>query len=304
MAQSNSKRAVRLAFFANLSIAALKSVAAWWTGSSAMLAEAIHSLADTLNQLLLFVGLRRAHQPPSPQHPLGYGRELYFWSFLVALFLFTLGGLYSVWEGWHKLQGEPDAMTSPWVALVVLTGAMIAESVSFHGCIQEARKEKRKDESWWQWFRNSRQSSLIVVFGEDLAALFGLLVAFAAVLLTMLTGNRLWDALGSIVVGVLLIVVALAIAFEVKKMLVGESVAPEIEKDIKDFIESQPQVAQVFHIITQQLGPKMMVALKAKMRDMPTADALIDAINSIEQAIHQKYPSVQWIFFEPDVRDD
>jgi len=203
-----------VALAANAAIAAAKLGAAVHTGSTSMLAEAIHSAADSANQALLLLGVHRAKRPPSADHPLGYGKAIYFWSFVVALLLFSLGGMFSIYEGRHKL-GSDEAIEAPWLAILILVFSLVMEALSLRTCLREVN-ESRRGRTLWRWFRESRQSELIVVFGEDLAALAGLSIALLALLLTVATGDPVFDAAGSIVIGVLLIVVAVGVAVEVK----------------------------------------------------------------------------------------
>jgi len=297
--KGDSLRTIFFALGANFAIFVAKSVAAVLTGSSAMLAEAVHSLADCGNQGLLLLGMKRAKRPPSEDYPLGYGKEIYFWSFLVALMLFSVGGMFSLWEGWHKLHGG-EPLTSPWIAVGVLTFGAIAEAVSMRACLVEVDKA-RGESSLWQWFRGSRQAELVVIFGEDLAALLGLVFALAAVALTMITGNPLWDAIGSLGIGVLLVVVAVFIAVQVKAMLIGQSVDLAQRKAIHDFIAARPEVKQVFSLITVQLGNDVMVAVQAEMSE-PHASLAdnVAKINATEAALKEAFPEVKWSFFEPD----
>ena len=297
--KGNSIRTIFYALGANFAIFLAKSVAAVMTGSSAMLAEAVHSLADCGNQVLLLLGMRRAKRPPTPDYPLGYGKEIYFWSFLVAIMLFTVGGIFSLYEGWHKLHSiEP--ITRPWIAVGVLTFGIIAESISMRACLLEVNKA-RSGQTLWQWFRESRQAELVVIFGEDLAALLGLVFALIAVVATMVTGNPIYDAIGTLGIGVLLIVVAVFVAIEVKAMLIGQSVEPAQREAIRQFISSQPEINQIYNLITVQLGNDIMVAVQAGMADplASTADS-IQRINRVEVALRQAFPEVMWIFFEPD----
>ena len=206
----DSTRAILFALGANFAIAVAKGVAAYFTHSSAMLAETVHSLADCGNQGLLLLGMRQAQKPPDAEHPLGHGKAVYFWSFLVALMLFSVGGMFSLYEGIHKLQ-HPEPLKQWYWAAGVLVFGMLAEGVSMRACLQEVNKS-RGDRGLWQWFRESRQSELVVIFGEDLAALLGLSFALVAVLLAVATGNPVCDAVGTIVIGVLLIVIAVLVA--------------------------------------------------------------------------------------------
>ena len=298
----NSTRAIFFALGANAAIAVAKGAAAFFTGSSAMLAETVHSLADCGNQGLLLLGMKKATAPPSPEHPLGHGREVYFWSFLVAVMLFTVGGMFSLYEGLHKLQAtEVEPGGSLWWAVAVLVFAIVAEGISMRTCLQEVNKS-RGDRSLWRWFRESRQAELVVIFGEDLAALVGLVLALCAVLATIATGNPLWDALGTLAIGALLIVVAVLVAIEVKAMLVGQSVDPERQRQIRRFLDGRPEIVRVISLITMQLGNEAMVSVQAHMREEGDVSALVSQINTIEVAMKQAFPEVRWSFFEPDVR--
>src|SRR2546428_495927 len=278
-ARADSVRSILYALGANLAIAAAKTVAAIATGSSAMLAEAIHSFADSGNQGLLLWGLKQAKRPPSPDYPLGWGKAVFFWSFIVALVLFSVGGLFSLYEGWHKLQ-ETEQLSYPWVAVGILVFGLVAESVSLRACLEEVNK-LRSGRSLWRWFRESRQSELVVILGEDVAALLGLALALVAILLTIASGNTMWDALGSMAIGVVLIVVASLIGYEIKGLLIGQSAEHETETRLRNFLEKQDSVEHVFRLLTLQLGTSLMVAVKAKMKGA-TAAELIDGINQTE----------------------
>jgi len=300
-AQGDSLRTIIFALGANFAIFVSKLAAAIVTGSGSLFAEAVHSLADCGNQGLLLIGMRQAKRAPSPEHPLGYGKVVYFWSFLVALLLFSVGGIFSFYEGLHKLS-HPEPLHWPWLALGVLAFGIAAESFSMWGCLREVNKSRGR-KSLWRWFRESRQSELIVVFGEDLAALLGLMIALAAVLLTMFTGNPVFDALGTLAIGVLLVLVAFFVAIEVKALLIGQSADPELKAAINAFLEQRPEIARLFNVITLQLGPDVMVAIKAEMRGDLRARELVEAINAIESELKSRFPEVRWSFFEPDVAD-
>jgi len=297
---ADSAKAVVYALGANFAIAITKYAAAAITGSSSMLAEAFHSTADCGNQLLLLLGIKRAKLPPTPDFPLGFGKETYFWSFVVAIMLFSVGGMFSIYEGWHKL-GESDPVERPLVALGVLLFGICAESFSMWGALREVNK-LRGGQSLWRWFRVSRNAELVVIFGEDLAALVGLVLAFAAILIAWITGNPAWDAAGSIAIGVLLIAVAIAVAIEVKALLVGQGVEPQVRTAMVDFLCAQAAVEQVLNLLTLHLGADVMVAVKAKMRPQGGEEALIEAINAVEAAFRKEFPQVKWLFFEPDLR--
>jgi cation diffusion facilitator family transporter len=299
--QGDSIRAIFFALGANFAIFVAKLVAALMTGSGAMLAEAVHSLADCGNQVLLLFGIRQAKKPPSPDYPLGYGKAVYFWSFLVALMLFSVGGMFSLYEGWHKLHDE-QALNAPWIAIGVLVFSIIVEGVSMRACMVEVNKA-RGGRSLWKWFRSTRQVELVVIFGEDLAALFGLALALIAVILTMLTGNPIWDALGTLAIGALLVVVAVFISVEVKAMLIGQSVEPQTREQMREFLEQRPEIETVFNLLTLQLGSDVMVSIKAKMRGEASAVGMIAQINAVERELKRRFPEVRFSFFEPDVDD-
>ena len=299
--KADSVRTIFLALGANFAIFVAKLVAALVTGSGSMLAEAVHSLADCGNQVLLLIGMHQARRAPSPDHPLGYGMVVYFWSFLVALLLFSVGGVFSIYEGLHKLE-TLEPLRRPWLAVGVLVFGVAAETFSMWGCLREVNKA-RGNHSLWRWFRESRQSELIVVFGEDLAALLGLAFALAAVLAALLTGDPVFDAAGSIAIGVLLCVVAVFVAREVASLLVGQSAEPGLHTALAEFVRAQPEVERVFNLITLQLGPDVMVATKAQMHGALSGDELIAAINRVEAAMKARFPEIRWSFFEPDIAD-
>ncbi|GAB2544180.1 cation diffusion facilitator family transporter [Rhodanobacter koreensis] len=298
---ANSLKAILLALGANFAIFVAKLFAALVTGSGAMLAEAVHSLADCGNQGLLLLGMRQAKRSPSEEYPLGWGRALYFWSFLVAILLFSVGGMFSIYEGIHKLT-HPEPLKWPWLALGVLVFGIVAESFSMRGCMQEVNKA-RGTQNLWTWFRETRSSELLVIFGEDLAALLGLCLAALAIGTTMLTGNLMFDALGTIAIGVLLVVVAVLVAIEVKALLIGQGMEPRRRDELRRFLESRPEVAEVLNLITLQMGPDVMVAVKARMQPTASDRSLIDAINTVEAAMKAEFDDVRWSFFEPDIRD-
>jgi cation diffusion facilitator family transporter len=299
--KADSLKTIFFALGANFAIFVAKLGAALFTGSGAMLAESIHSLADCANQGLLLVGVRQSKRAPSADHPLGYGMVVYFWSFIVALLLFTVGGLFSFYEGFHKI-GHPEPLRMPWLAVGVLAFSMVAESFSMWGCLREVRKA-RGGSNLWRWFRESRQSELIVVFGEDLAALLGLTFALIAVIATMVTGNPVFDAYGSISIGVLLCLVAVFVAREVAALLIGQSAEPRLRDAICNYVRGREEVEHVFRIITLQLGPDVMLSTKAKMRGQMSDLQLIEAINRVEAGVKQNFPDVRWSFFEPDIDD-
>ena len=298
---ADSAKSIMYALVANSSIAVAKGGAAFVTGSGSMLAESIHSVADAGNQALLLLGLKRAKKPPTPDFPLGYGKATYFWSFIVAVILFSVGGLFSLYEGTHKLSST-EPLSYPWVAVGILIFSIVAEGLSMWGCVKEVNKV-RGDRSYWRWFRESRQSELLVVFGEDLAALLGLVFALGAVVLTMVTGNPIYDAIGSLAIGCLLVGVAILIGIEVKGLLMGQSAEPATERAIRAFIEDRPEVAELLNLLTMQLGNDIMIAVKARMAPFESAKAMVAGINQCEAALKEAFPGIMWCFFEPDIRD-
>lgn len=298
--QNASIKSILFALAANFGIAITKTVASLITGSGSMLAEAIHSYADCANQGLLFFGLKQAKKAPDENYPLGHGKEIYFWSFIVALMLFSMGGLFSIYEGIHKLSTH-EGMSSPMIAVVVLLISIMLESFSLWGCVKQINKVKQKGVSLWNWAKNTRQSELVVVLGEDVAALFGLAFALLAITLAMITGNPVFDALGSIFIGALLIVVSVFLGIKVKRLLVGQSAEKSVRVAIHSVLEAMPEIEQVLNIITLQLGDDLMVSVKAKMSAVDTDDELIMNINSCEKKLKSSHSAIRWVFFEPDV---
>lgn len=297
-----STKAILYALGANFGIAVAKFGAAWWTHSGSMLAEAIHSTADCVNQLLLLLGMKEAKRPATPDHPLGHHRVTYFWSMIVALLLFFMGGAFSVYEGVERLL-HPHAMENGKIAMAVLAVAVLLESFSLWGALREIRKESG-GKTFLRWFRESRQPELMVVAGEDTAALAGLVLAFIAVAATVVTGNPLWDALGTLCIGVVLMLVAVVVMIEVKALIIGESASPELRVEIEAFVAAQPEVEQVLNIFTLAWGNKTVIAVKARMTDMERISglAMVHAINAVEERMQQRWPQAAWVFFEPDVR--
>ncbi|WP_233867013.1 cation diffusion facilitator family transporter [Paraburkholderia adhaesiva] len=293
-----SPKAIFYALAANIGIAVCKYAAAAFTGSGSMYAEAIHSTADCGNQLLLLFGLRQSRKPPTPVHPMGSGRAINYYSLIVALLLFFVGGAFSVYEGVHRLFAR-EPLQHVYIALGVLGISVVLEALSLRGALREIRAGAPK-KSLWRWFRETRESDLLVVAGEDIAALAGLAIAFAAVLLTLVTGNPVWDACGSIGVGALLMFIASLIAREVKSMIVGESASPEMRRDIEAFLRARSEIRSIINLITLQWGKEIVVAVQAEMIDYAESRAMVEAINVIEADLQAKFPQVRWVFFEPD----
>jgi len=295
------QRAILYALGANLAIALAKTGAVVVTGSSSLLAEAIHSYADTGNQLLLLLGLRRSRRPPDLEHPLGYGKVTYFWSFIVALLLFSVGGLFSIYEGWHKLEdGAPIAHL--WIAVAVLALSVVLELASLRGCLAEVAHE-RGARSLWRWANETRSAELVVVFAEDLAAVLGLSLALVFVLVSAVTGDPIWDAAGSLAIGSLLVAVALFVAYRIKALLIGRSADPEIVAVLEREIESDPAIRELLHALTVQVGPQVMLAAKLRMREDLSIGEACEAVNVLERSLKRAVPQVGWCFMEPDVRD-
>ncbi|GIK34575.1 MAG: cation diffusion facilitator transporter [Gammaproteobacteria bacterium] len=296
-----SARAILYALLANLGIAIAKTWAAWFTGSGSMLAEAIHSYADAGNQVLLFVGMRQARRPADAEHPLGYGKLSYFWSFIVALLLFSVGGLFSIYEGIHKLLA-PEPLNLPWVGMAVLAVAIVLEALSLAGALREIRR-LRGEQPLLDWVRQTRSAELVVILGEDIAALVGLVVAFGFLGLTVLTGNPVYDALGSVVIGAVLVTVSMFIAQRIRGLLVGRSAEPALRAVIDRIIAADPAIDRVLNTITVQMGPKVMLAAKIAMRRGLSIDEAVLRINELERRLKAEAPQIGWCFIEPDLED-
>ena len=298
---NSTARAILYAFIANFGIAIAKSWAAWLTGSGSMLAEAIHSYADTGNQVLLYLGLKQSQRPADDEHPLGYGKLSYFWSFIVALLLFSLGGLFSIYEGMHKLN-DPEPLSQVWVAIVVLIIALALEGGSLLGCLREIRLV-RGARPFGEWFRHTRNSELVVVLGEDIGAQVGLVLALGFLVAAALTGNPVYDAIGSMCIGVVLIFISVFIAWRIKALLVGRSADPEIQEAIDAILADQDGIEHVFKTITMQFGPDTMLAAKIKIREGTDIHTAIANMNALERQLKERIPKLKWCFIVPDITD-
>ena len=298
---NSTARAILYAFLANFGIAIAKSWAAWLTGSGSMLAEAIHSYADTGNQVLLYLGLKQSQRPPDEEHPLGYGKLSYFWSFIVALLLFTLGGLFSIYEGMHKLN-HPEELSQIWVAIIALVLAIFLEAGSLLGCIREIRLV-RGSRPFNEWLKHTRNSELVVVLGEDIGAQLGLILALVFLVMAAITGDSVYDAIGSICIGGVLLVISVFIAWRVRSLLVGRSADPEVQEAIDAIISEHPAIEQIFNTITIQFGPDTMLAVKVRMRSGTDVDSAVRDINALERALKDRIPKLTWCFIEPDIAD-
>lgn len=294
-------KAVVAALLANTGIAVTKFAAWGLTQSASMLAEAIHSLADAGNQVLLLVGAKRAKREADELHQFGFGRERYVYSFIVAIVLFSVGGLFALYEGYHKVH-EPHAIEHwKWVPIAVLVAAIVMESLSFRTAIVEANK-LRGTVSWTRFVRNARAPELPVILLEDFAALTGLVLALIGVVLTIATGNGIYDGLGSMAIGALLVCVAVFLAIEMKSLLLGESATREAQQKIVSAIENTPGVERLIHIRTLHLGPEeVLVAAKLAVAPGTEATAIAEIINTAERAIREAEPMSQHIYLEPDI---
>ena len=297
----STARAILYAFLANFGIALTKTWAAWLTGSGSMLAEAIHSYADTGNQVLLYLGLKQSQRPPDKEHPLGYGKLSYFWSFIVAIMLFSLGGLFSIYEGVHKLK-HPEPLSMLWVAIAVLVFAIALEAASLLGCLREIRLV-RGTRPFGEWLKHTRNSELVVVLGEDIGAQVGLILALVFLVLSAITGDPVYDAMGSICIGVVLIVISVFVAWRVRSLLLGRSADPEIQEAIDAIICEQEAIDCVFNTITIQFGPDTMLAAKVKLQPGLAIDEAVAAINTLERQLKERVPNLTWSFIEPDLAD-
>ena len=299
MSQAGSPaKAILYAFLANFGIAVSKLAAALHTGSGSLMAEAIHSFADTCNQVLLFVGLKGSEKPADEEHPLGYGKLTYFWSFVVALILFSLGGVYSIFEGWHKYN-NPEPVTGIWIGLSVLGAAIILEGLSFYGAYLEAKK-MAGEQPLVSWLKTTRNAEIVVVLGEDFAAMLGLIFAFLALSLVMVTGEPLYDAFGSMVIGVLLIIVAVGLVIRLQGLLVGRSAEPALRELAESIIAEKQGVARLFNMVTLHMGPKVLLAAKIQLDAHLTVDQAAHLINAIEDELKANRPEIGWCYIEID----
>jgi len=308
MSVEGGTKAIVAALLANLGIAVTKLVAWLLTHSSSMLAESIHSLADSGNQALLLLGGKRAKREATAAHPFGYGRERYIYAFIVSIVLFTVGGLFAVYEGYHKIEetihGVPNTLLESgwwWVPIVVLVAAIVMESVSFRTAIRESRVAKGKA-TWSQFVRRAKAPELPVVLLEDFAALIGLVLALCGVGLTLLTGNAIFDGVFTLLIGVLLVAVAIVLALETKSLLLGESATEEHVTAIESAILAGEDVDRIIHMKTLHLGPdELLVAAKIAVPAEDNAREVADAIDGAESRIRAAVPIARAIYLEPDI---
>ncbi|MEK7434852.1 MAG: cation diffusion facilitator family transporter [Cyanobacteriota bacterium] len=283
----------------NSAIAVAKGIAAFFTGSGAMLAEAIHSASDCINQILLLVGIKQIQKPADEKHPLGYGRSMYFWSFIVSLMLFTGGGIFSMYEGLHKIS-EPEAVENVMLGIGILAFAIILEGSATFSNIKELNIRK-KQKGFFQYLKDTKDSDLVVVFGENSAAVVGLVLAIISLILSYVTGDSRWDGIGSLLVGIILVLVAIFLGFEIKSLLLGESGDPEITDSAKKLVSKYENIQDVINIITVQQGPgEVMLAMKIKFKNI-SSDLLVKDINDFEKELKILHPEIKWSFIEPDL---
>ena len=299
MAAGGGARAIIAALAANAGIALAKFVGFLVTGSSSMLAEAAHSVADTSNQALLLLGQKTSQRKATPQHPFGFGRDRYFYSFIVALLLFSVGAVFAMYEGIHKIQ-HPSELSSPIVAILILVVAVGLETFSFITAITESRKIKGSV-SWWGFIRQSRSPELPVVLLEDAGALLGLVFALFGVGLATITGDPVWDGIGTLMIGLLLAVIAVILIVEMKSLLIGEGATPEELDTIIDELTAG-KVQRVIHIRTQYLGPdELLVAAKIALSSGLTLAEVAQAIDDAELRVRNKVANVRLMYLEPDL---
>jgi cation diffusion facilitator family transporter len=297
---SGSTKAILAALFANLGIGIAKFVAYLFTSSASMLAESIHSVADTSNQALLLLGSNRAKRHATAEHPFGYGRERYFWSFIVALVLFTLGGLFAIYEGWHKLGEESHDVSNVGWAIGVLVLGIVLEGASFRTAVKESRPFKGTA-SWWEFIRHSRAPELPVVLLEDFGALTGLLLALAGISVAALTGDSRWDAYGTMAIGVLLVVIAAVLVFEMKSLLIGESANQPVQQRIIDAISGTSGILAIVDLRTQHVGPdQLLVGADIKLDPALDTEGVAAAIDRAEARIREAVPIAKMIYIEPE----
>ena len=300
---SGSTKVIMAALFANLGIAIAKFVGYLVTGSSSMLAETIHSVADTTNQGLLLLGGYKSRKEATPEHPFGYGRERYFWAFVVSLVLFSLGGVFAIFEGFSKLGEHGHVVENVGWAIGILMLGLVLEGYSFRTAVKESSTLKGES-GWWHFIRHSRNPELPVVLLEDFGALIGLVLALIGIGLATITGDARWDAYGTIAIGVLLVAIALVLVVEMKSLLIGESAREPMRRSIVDAIEGTDHVERVLHMRTQHLGPEeLLVAAKVEFDERLDSESLTEVIDRAEANVRAVVPIARMIYIEPDFHD-
>ena len=299
---SGSTKIILIAMTANFGIAVAKFVGAYFSKSSALLAEAIHSVVDTTNQILLLIGEKSSKKPPDDAHPLGYGRETFFWSFVVSILLFSLGGLFAIYEGIHKLE-DPEPMHHPMLAIGILIFSILLEGYSFYACLKEVR-ETNPFPDIWTWFRKTTAAGLLVIFTEDAGALVGLMIATACVSLSWALDNPAFDAYGSILIGCLLVGLAVLLAREIKSLIIGESPSKNYRPHIESLVRGHIPSSRVLRFLALQTGDgEVLISYKITPGNIQDVSQLIKTINQIEAQVRKQFPEIKWQFVEPDFKD-
>ena len=299
---SGSAKVIVIAMMANLIIAVAKFAGAYFSKSSTLLAEAVHSVVDTTNQILLLLGEKASKKKPDDAHPLGYGRETFFWSFVVTLLLFTLGGLFAIYEGVHKL-GDPQPIHHPALAVAILGVSILLEGYSFYACLKEIR-ERNPFHDLWTWFRKTTSAGLLVIFTEDAGALVGLMIATVCISLSWALDNPAFDAYGSILIGCLLVGLAALLAREIKSLIIGEAPSKNYRPHIESLVRGHIPNSRVLRFLALQTGDgEVMVSFKITPGNIQDVSQLIQTINQIEDQIRTQFPEIKWQFVEPDFQD-
>jgi cation diffusion facilitator family transporter len=300
MAHHDATSHILASLRANLIICVSKLVAAFWTGSGAMLAEGIHTGADSVNQLLLLRGVSESRIPADAEHPLGHGRTAYFWSFMVAIFMFLGGGVFSVYEGIEHLY-HPEPIQYLWVAIAILGGSLLLEGWATYDNIREFNR-RRGSQGFFQYLQQTKDCDLVVVFGENAASVLGLLLAITAIVLAKITGDPRFDAAGTLLVGLVLIGVAAFLALEIKSLLTGEAADPGVLAALKECVAEDPRLSSLLNCVALQQGPgEVLVAAKVRLQDTLHGPQIVEAINALEKRLKAKRGDVKWLFIEPDV---
>jgi cation diffusion facilitator family transporter len=298
--KSHSTAHIVQSLIVNVVIAAVKAVAAYFTGSGAMLAEALHSFSDCGNQVLLLIGVRQARKPADARHPFGYGRAVYFWSFMVALMLFLGGGAFSVYEGIHKLR-EPEPVHQIWLGLLILGVSLVLEGGALRSNIKELNR-RRGTRAFMRYLRETTEADLVVVFAENAAAVLGLALALAALGAAAVTGDGRWDGIGGIAIGLVLVGVAAFLGIEVSSLLLGEAAAPDIVAVVHATVAESPAIQRVLNVVTMQQGPgEVLVHLKIAFVPTLNIEEACRHINDLEARLRRARPEIRWVFVEPDV---
>jgi cation diffusion facilitator family transporter len=299
---SGSTKIILIAMTANLGIAIAKFFGAYFSKSSALLAEAIHSVVDTTNQVLLLLGEKSSKKPPDDTHPLGYGRETFFWSFVVSILLFSLGGLFAIYEGIHKL-ADPEPMHNPMLALGILGFSILLEGYSFYACLKEVRNTNPFS-NLWTWFRKTTSAGLLVIFTEDAGALVGLVIATICVSLSWALSNPAFDAYGSILIGCLLVGLAILLAREIKSLIIGEAPSKNYRLHIESLVRSHIPSSRVLRYLALQTGDgEVLISYKITPGNIQDVSQLIKTINQIEAQVRKQFPEIKWQFVEPDFKE-